>query len=582
MRIRKQSDGISVHAVSGTYVVTLGMNATTAEARNGLLGFAIRRIDKTENQQYWMRGMRTFASVYPNPPAGALVSSHEHPIQDFLWSDFTAKAAHEYVYEVHPVRGEPKNPDYGTPVIVPVSTEQERDGNHEVWFNRGVIGSQAYAREFGNKDPQKLKGRERERAYEWLSRGLFEAMRDFIRRAKTKKFGIRAAVYEFSYEPIIAEFRDARKRCGDVQIIYDARIKKSHGKPDKQASGRVALTRRLLKKYGLGSESIARARRATPNAIAHNKFIVLLENGKPTAVWTGSTNFTESGIFGQANVGHAVEDDGVAKSYLDYWKRLYADPEVPSLRKLNCEAGADLKDFPPPRGITPIFSPRLKDSQKRTILNWYASSAMSGAKNLMCFTAAFGVNELFMLVLERNWAPTDDLRYLFLNKWGLNPGTSDVTQERLKKNRYNVVAVGGYLVGDVLHEYLMDRWRKERSNTLSKNVRYTHTKYMLVDPLGEDPIVISGSANFSNASTISNDENMLIIRGDKRVADIYLGEFMRLWQHYRFRSIVDDHADEPTGHRNDYTPKYLSEDDSWTEGFFRKGYMRCKRREVFC
>ena len=48
-------------------------------------------------------------------------------------------------------------------------------------------------------------------------------------------------------------------------------------------------------------------------------------------------------------------------------------------------------------------------------------------------------------------------------------------------------------------------------------------------------MVISGSTNFSDASTKDNDENMLVIRGDKRVADIYLGEFMRLWRHYRFR-----------------------------------------------
>jgi phosphatidylserine/phosphatidylglycerophosphate/cardiolipin synthase-like enzyme len=580
MRFRRETDGVSVHAISGTYVVTLAMNADT-NARKNLLGFAISRSDQTEAEQYWLKGMRTFPSVYPNPPEGALVSTHEHPVQDFVWNDFTAKAGHKYVYEVLPVRGEPKKLIYGKPVKIEVTTERERDGNHEVWCNRGVIGSQAYAREFNNKDPQKLTGDERKRAYEWLSRGLFEAMRDYIRRARSKGFGLRAAVYEFSYEPIIAEFRDARKKCGDVQIIYDARIKKTKGRPDKQQSDRVAFTRSLLKKYGLAGRSIAKARTATPNAIAHNKFIVLLEKNKPTAVWTGSTNFTESGIFGQANVGHVVEDDKVAKAYHEYWKRLYDDPDVPTLRKLNCKAASDLKNFPPPKGITPVFSPRLQNDQKKTMLDWYASSAMTGAKNLMCFTAAFGINEAFLAVLDGNWASTDDLRYLFLNKWGINPKAGDATDERLKKNRYNVVAIGGFLQGDVLHEYLLDRWKKERSNSLSTNVRYTHTKYMLIDPLGDDPIVISGSANFSNASTINNDENMLIIRGDTRVADIYLGEFMRLWQHYRFRSIIDANADEPTGRRDGYKPNYLCEDDSWTEGFFHQGYVRCKRREVF-
>ena len=83
MRVRKMAGGVSVHAIAGTYVVMLGMDAEEG-AKDGLLGFAIERIDKTENEQYWLTGMRTFKSVYPNPPRGALVSSHAHPIQDFL------------------------------------------------------------------------------------------------------------------------------------------------------------------------------------------------------------------------------------------------------------------------------------------------------------------------------------------------------------------------------------------------------------------------------------------------------------------------------------------------------------------
>jgi phosphatidylserine/phosphatidylglycerophosphate/cardiolipin synthase-like enzyme len=48
--------------------------------------------------------------------------------------------------------------------------------------------------------------------------------------------------------------------------------------------------------------------------------------------------------------------------------------------------------------------------------------------------------------------------------------------------------------------------------------------------------VVTGSANFSTASTNKNDENMLVIRGNTRVADIYLGEFMRIYNHLSFRA----------------------------------------------
>jgi hypothetical protein len=138
-----------------------------------------------------------------------------------------------------PIRGKPKNLEFGAPVVVPMTTESEvgegPEGTHSVWFNRGVIGSQAYARDFNNKDPRTLKGADRRASVCMAFAHLFEAMRDFIRKAKDDSYAIRAAVYEFSYEPIIAEFADALKRCKDVKIVYDARIKVVKGKKDPEA-----------------------------------------------------------------------------------------------------------------------------------------------------------------------------------------------------------------------------------------------------------------------------------------------------------------------------------------------------------
>jgi phosphatidylserine/phosphatidylglycerophosphate/cardiolipin synthase-like enzyme len=103
-------------------------------------------------------------------------------------------------------------------------------------------------------------------------------------------------------------------------------------------------------------------------------------------------------------------------------------------------------------------------------------------------------------------------------------------------------------------------------------VRYLHNKFMLIDPLGDDPIVVSGSANFSDASTRRNDENMLIVRGDQRVADIYLGEFMRLYGHHAFRESL--HWRDP-----DDPPKPLHTDDWWRDYFGNT--QRSTRRKFF-
>jgi phosphatidylserine/phosphatidylglycerophosphate/cardiolipin synthase-like enzyme len=87
---------------------------------------------------------------------------------------------------------------------------------------------------------------------------------------------------------------------------------------------------------------------------------------------------------------------------------------------------------------------------------------------------------------------------------------------------------------------------------------------MLLDPLSEDPILVTGSANFSDASCIENDENMLVIRGNKRVADIYLGEFMRLYKHFSFAEFVASGAAKRMG----LTPQFLDEENKWWRQYF--------------
>jgi phosphatidylserine/phosphatidylglycerophosphate/cardiolipin synthase-like enzyme len=137
----------------------------------------------------------------------------------------------------------------------------------------------------------------------------------------------------------------------------------------------------------------------------------------------------------------------------------------------------------------------------------------------------------------------------------------------LRKLTENVFAIGSLIKTNEL-----DGWVKERLTGLNSHVKYVHNKFMLVDPLSADPIVVAGSANFSAASTTDNDENMLIVRGNTRVADIYLGEFMRLYSHHAFRESLAwrDPNDKP---------KFLRTDDWWRDYF--GGTPRSLRRQFF-
>ena len=120
---------------------------------------------------------------------------------------------------------------------------------------------------------------------------------------------------------------------------------------------------------------------------------------------------------------------------------------------------------------------------------------------------------------------------------------------------------------------------------LNRHAEFIHTKILLIDPTGDDPIVVTGSANFSPASVSSNDENMLVIRGDTGVADVYLSEFMRLFTHYEFRRAItrprgnsdrDTVASQPVSAR-----RALATDDTWVHRWYKPGTARDKERRLF-
>ena len=133
-----------------------------------------------------MSGFKVFKSVIPIPGPHLQVSTRDHPVQSFLWDDFTGKPDHVYEYTFQPLRGKPKNLDRSAkPVTVKVRTEPLfTKTDHDVFFNRGVASSQAYERLFGNKKPdeQPTKAKQKE-ALDWLTRDLDEAIEKFIASA---------------------------------------------------------------------------------------------------------------------------------------------------------------------------------------------------------------------------------------------------------------------------------------------------------------------------------------------------------------------------------------------------------------
>ncbi|MDQ3261479.1 MAG: phospholipase D-like domain-containing protein [Pseudomonadota bacterium] len=565
MRIRNTAQVLTVQAIAGSHVVLLAMDMKPGDC-DGHLGFAIHRTDHTENEAYWLEGIKTFAATDPGFPAGARYPTNKHPIQGFTWSDFTAKPGHRYTYRVQALRGKPAALKKFKQVEVEVNTEAEEEGDHDIFFNRGAAASQEFARRF-KKTPSLERAPPDDPRWAWLSRGAMEAIIAFVARANSNKFALRVAAYEFRLEQFASTLKAAIDRGVDVKVLFDAcdNPPDEHGKVFPRDANRETADAASI-------ENIRRVERVTRSGvknppISHHKFIVLLKNGKPQAVLTGSTNFSLGGVYGQSNVVHVVENPRVANSYMNCWELISTNPDHGELR----QRLSGLNTIPvekPRRGTTCIFSPQANNDA----LTWYAKQA-TVAENALFMTFAFGMNDVFK---EAYRSGHSALRYALMEDLlapGVRKENKPAALQEMKTLRQ--MPENRFAVGNRIATNHFDRWIKEELTGLNRHVQFIHTKFMLVDPLSDDPIVITGSANFSAASTTKNDENMLIIRGNRRVADVYLGEYMRLWNHYAFREWL-----AAKGESIDEGFKHLDTENKWWRGYFGNT-VRSRQRQYF-
>jgi phosphatidylserine/phosphatidylglycerophosphate/cardiolipin synthase-like enzyme len=574
--------GFVAKGISGIRTVLIALNCPDA-TRKGLLGFAFERetVGGSGGAKF-LRSQKVFKSVVPDPknahdpsdPAKpARFYTDKFPVQSFLWGDYGATPGTTYRFRIQPMFGAPgaltTNPQDEVRFEIATEKEWEPGESHGVWFNRGAIASQKFAEEFGNKPPQDIND-PNDPAVRWLSRGLLEACLDYINETKDGD-ALRVAAYEFTYPPILNALKALIDKGIDVQIVY-------HDTTDSGESNEGPM-----RAAGLPINDQKITYRRSKTKIPHNKFIVRLKGGAdPVEVWTGSTNFTPSGFLGQTNVGHRVADAETAQQYLDFWEIVKTDPEIKDARAKLATLTPNPVEAIAAKSTARLFSPRAKAE----MLGWYGRRMLDAA-NSVWFTAAFGISkELIDPVAKKR----DQMRFVLLEK-----PVPDAQKQTLTADFNRVILSYGVPLGEIyrmkdgkptarmpIKEFELDKWFFAEEHFRPKNdgfVFFVHTKFLLIDPLSDDPLVCSGSANFSSGSLLQNDENMLLIRGNTRVADIYMTEFDRIFRHFYFRDIANELAGAKTS--DDAKAIFLDETDAWTDSYFRPGTLKNNRRLMF-
>lgn len=562
MHYKNENNDLKLYAVTGTQTVLLSFDIDKSKLDNKLfLGFSVERKDKDGKITYH-NGSKHFASLANNPDEKIRTIS---PVQSFYWQDYTADPEQTYIYTIKPMFGSAADPRQEYENSIKVTTEKLHDGKHSVFFNYGVTGSQAYAnnKQFGNTPLNELKGKALENALGFLGRDLWsEGLLKFVRQAKDNNYSILGAFYEFQYEPFLLELKSANDRGVDVQLIVSGKDEQYEDKADKRNGIKKKGNKTMIENTGL--ISCIKTLRTKPSQ-PHNKFMILCKNNKPIQVWTGSTNITLAGIFGHCNTGHWIVDDEIANKYLQYWKGLIGDPTMGEQAKISEAIQQDTDLIKLPEGDYVFFSPRDKSTTTKPSVHLqnYAN-LIDNADELVCMVFPFNMDDVFSTVYAK------DKKYLRLL---IFESASDAAA--IISNDTDLKITAGKV-----YEGKEKDWAKEITAKLTTGagILYVHNKFFILDALTDHPVVLTGSANFSNNSIRNNDENSIIIKGNSRVADIYLTEFDRLFTHFwpRYLNSLNLNNKTPQGFA-----KPLDETGTWHKNYFDPTKFAAKRKKLF-
>jgi phosphatidylserine/phosphatidylglycerophosphate/cardiolipin synthase-like enzyme len=335
--------------------------------------------------------------------------------------------------------------------------------------------------------------------------------------------------------------------------------------------------------------------------IGHNKFVVHLDGaGIPQSVFTGSTNWTSTGVAGQTNNALLVEDRAVAKAFLDYWQRMHdgdklsrPKPKLSSTMK-DAQQGAAFRTANETLSIVPLagggeihtwFSPNMPQRKKPT---WKTKPIpvppdlqevyrrMRLAKEAVIFLAFYpGQRGVDCIIGEAIDAGRKDHKLIVVGAVSSPQAMPNYVATKKDKVTKKVLVEGDsptvFEEGNVAivraaridEKTLLGDLRVEQLTAKGGIGAIIHDKIVVIDPLSPDCAVILGSHNLGYKASYSNDENMVIVTGHRELAIAYAVHVLDVYDHYRFRAIQNDRRKK--GKKG--WSGFLEVDDHWQDHY---------------
>ncbi len=476
----------------------------------------------------------------------------------FTWTDHTVDTGDTVSYRVMPVMSDAPAPreDLASDWSPPRTLRAAGAGSdYAAYFNRGFVMSQFVSRYLDARFP----GVPREDALRRLKDELTTDLENRMRRNLAGQ--LRTAILELLKRTARGQGHvyAALFELGDTELVDRlaalgprAHVDLSNGSVQKRAGETTAQARTRDENADARAHLVAARvdvettnRFTAPGALAHDKFLVIASAaGRARTVWTGSTNWTTTGLCTQLNNGLLVSDPEVAAAYLEQWHALRAagSGHPQTLTTAN-DVPTDLGPNAPGAVRASVHFTRAHRHVDLAALDEIVTSArhgvlflmfMPGGKGLLATVRRLAAERPDLLVrgvvselpkgrADEHTGATTALRVAL---FGAAPAAAPIEHEE------DVVQPEG--LEHPAAGWAVETTRKQFQGSVGHAI--IHSKALVVDAFSDDPTVVTGSHNFSLSASEENDENFVVVRGDRALAEAYAVNIQSAWRHYAGRA----------------------------------------------
>jgi hypothetical protein len=548
-----------VKAYIGDNKTLLAFNFSSPDSARNLAGFSIQCQPPGGVAAYYLLNELRFE----DPTKHAQVSGEEPhstlnaPIQKYRWvhvlglahqgltpavGNYTYTVTPRYFDASHSMR--PLDASLGAAVTVPVGPFKK--GALSLGFTRGYMQSEAFARHFGLDaqltpagkpllfDTSQQAGTNNGQSFAWADEyawmGWTARQRVFsILNTVLNDTSLTLDVFAYDlYEPDICKNLLKLAAAGRVRIILDnASLHLTQTKNGKTVASSEDQFTTGFKKEAKAPAAILRG---CFGRYSHDKILIVSRGGKPVQVLTGSTNFSVTGLYVNANHVLVYDDSNVAAQYAKVFEaswQVLSRFKTPSTNAAGAFSRTALATQPytyssasvPKLSIT--FSPHTKADVDRIL---------GGISNRVTRESSAQHGSVLFAVMQLTGSQSpvySTLSKLHANQSLFSYGISDAPE-------------GTYLYAPGKKTGVMVTGKPGKT-TLPPPFDQVpvppgheiHDKFVVCGLNGGDPVVYCGSSNLATGGEAANGDNLLEIH-DADVATAFAIEALLLVDHYNF------------------------------------------------